>query len=69
MKHYMAMYTGNPATFDKWQKDYADPKKRAAKEQEGMNAWNEWGKKHAGAIVDRLAAIAPDLAPKEALHV
>ena len=57
MKTFMAIYTGNPQAFDKYQKENPDPKAREAKEKQGMHAWIEWGEKHAHAIVDNGAPL------------
>jgi len=52
MKHFMAVYTGSPQAFEKYQQDNQDPQRRAAKERDGMQAWMKWGADHAGAIVE-----------------
>lgn len=36
MKKFMAIFTGNPDAFARWQKDNADPAKRQAAEKAGM---------------------------------
>jgi len=51
MKTYMAVFTGNPSTFDKYMQTNPDPEKRKAKEREGMDAWEKWGKEHKKSIV------------------
>jgi hypothetical protein len=52
MKTFMAVYTGNPSTFDKYQQQFPDPEKRKANEKAGMDAWMKWGKEHAKSIVE-----------------
>ena len=52
MKRFMAVYTGNPAAFEKYQRENPDPGKRKAMEKAGMDAWMKWGEAHAKAIVD-----------------
>jgi hypothetical protein len=52
MKNFMAIYIGTEAAHERsgWKK--LDDEKRKAREAAGMNAWMEWGEKHAGVIVD-----------------
>ena len=57
MKRYMAIYTGNPEAFEKYQRENPDPKQREAKEREGMKAWIKWGEDHATAIKDNGAPL------------
>ena len=52
MKKFMAIFTGNPAAFEKWQKSHSDPARRAAAEKAGMEAWMQWGKTHQEAVLD-----------------
>jgi len=52
MKTFMAVYTGDPAVFEKWQKQHSDPAQREAMEKKGMDAWMKWGNDHAKSIVD-----------------
>ena len=52
MKTFMAVYTGNPAEFDRYQKKFPDPAKRRANEKAGMDAWMKWGEAHAKSIVE-----------------
>jgi hypothetical protein len=42
MKTFMAVFTGNPAAFEKYQKQFPDPEKRRANEKAGMDAWMKW---------------------------
>lgn len=51
MKTYMAVFTGNPGNFDKYQKQFPDPEKRKAHEREGMKAWEKWAQDHEKSIV------------------
>ena len=57
MKRFMAVYTGNPQAFDKYQKENPDPKKREAMEKEGMKAWMKWGEIQGKAILDNGAPL------------
>ena len=52
MKRYMAVFTGSPDAFAKYQKQYPDPRQREARDKEGMQAWMKWGEDHAKSIVD-----------------
>ena len=51
MKTFMAVYTGSPAGFEKYQQQFPDPEKRKAHERKGMEAWRKWGEDHAKSIV------------------
>src|SRR5258708_4663358 len=51
MKTFMAVYTGDPANFEKYQKQFPDPEKRKANERAGMDAWKKWGEAHRKSIV------------------
>ena len=57
MKTFMAVYTGNPQSLDKYLKENPDPRQRESKEKQGMQAWMAWGEKHAGSIVDHGAPL------------
>ena len=52
MKRFMAVYTGTPDAFSKWQAAHADPERRKAREKEGMDAWMKWGRDHEKVIVE-----------------
>jgi hypothetical protein len=52
MKTYMAVFTGSPQAFEKYQKENPDPKKREALEKRGMEAWMKWGETHAASVVE-----------------
>ena len=52
MKTFMAVFTGSPAAFEKFQRENPDPEKRKAMEKAGMAAWMKWGETHASSIVD-----------------
>jgi hypothetical protein len=47
---FMALYTGTPAAFAKWQA--LDEATRKEREVAGMKAWGEWQERHKGVIVD-----------------
>ncbi len=51
MKKFLAIYTGTEAALEKWKK--LGEEERKAREKKGMDAWGEWGKTHAAAIVDQ----------------
>ena len=50
MKQFLAIYTGTPAAMEQWRK--LDDATRKARESKGMEAWMQWGKDHAAAIVE-----------------
>jgi hypothetical protein len=52
MKKFMAIFTGNPADFEKWQKSHSNPGQKEAAEKAGMEAWMQWGQTHHKAVVD-----------------
>jgi hypothetical protein len=52
MKKFMAVYTGTPAAFEKYQQEFADPDKRKAHERKGMDAWMKWATDNKESIVD-----------------
>ncbi|RDZ28168.1 hypothetical protein [Lysobacter silvisoli] len=55
MKQYLAIFTGSPASMDTWKT--LDPATRQAREQAGMQAWQQWVTEHAAAIVDHGAPL------------
>ena len=57
MKKFMAVFTGHPDAFAKWQKQHADPKQREAAELAGMQGWCRWGEQNARSIVDNGAPL------------
>ncbi|KHD87547.1 MAG: hypothetical protein OM95_13980 [Bdellovibrio sp. ArHS] len=51
MKKFLAVYTGTPESLEKkW--GSLNPKERAQRERQGVEAWMNWGKKHQLAIKD-----------------
>jgi len=52
MKKFMAVYTGTPGSFEKWQQKFADPEARKAQEKKGMEAWTKWVETHRKDIVE-----------------
>ena len=52
MKKFMAVYTGTPGSFDKWQQKFADPEARKAQEKAGMEAWTKWAETQGKSILD-----------------
>jgi hypothetical protein len=52
MKTFMAVYTGSPGAFEKYQQQFPDADKRKAHERSGMEAWMKWVDTHAKSIVD-----------------
>ena len=55
MKHYLAIFTGSPASMAAWSS--MDPAQREAKEKAGMAAWKAWVEKNQAAIVDQGAPL------------
>jgi leucyl aminopeptidase (aminopeptidase T) len=55
MKHYLAIFTGSPASMDAW--NSMDAAQREAKEKAGMAAWKAWAEKNQAAIVDHGAPL------------
>ena len=55
MKHYLAIFTGSPASMDAW--NSMDVAQREAKEMAGMTAWKAWAEKNQAAIVDHGAPL------------
>jgi hypothetical protein len=53
MKKFLAIYIGTEAAFEKSGWNALDEDRRKARENEGFNAWAEWGKRNASAIVDQ----------------
>ena len=52
MKTFMAVYTGDPGAFERYQKEHPDPEERKQREREGMDAWMKWGETHARSIAE-----------------
>jgi hypothetical protein len=52
MKTFMAVFTGTPGAFEKYQQQFPDPEKRKAHERTGMQAWTKWVEAHAKSIVE-----------------
>ena len=52
MKTFMAVFTGSPAAFDKYQSQFPDPEKRRANDMAGMKAWHKWVADHEKSIVE-----------------
>lgn len=52
MKKFMAVYTGTPGSFDKWQQKFPDAEARKAEEKRGMEAWTQWVEAHKKSIVE-----------------
>ena len=50
MKNFMAVFTGNPANLEQFQR--LDAEKRQEKERAGMDAWMKWGETNAKSIVE-----------------
>jgi hypothetical protein len=53
MQKFLAIYTGTAGAFEKAKWNQQDPEARKNREAAGMKAWNDWGVKHAKAIVDQ----------------
>jgi hypothetical protein len=52
MKKFLAVYTGSPDAFEKFQKQFPDAKQREAREKAGMDAWMQWVTTHQPSIAD-----------------
>jgi hypothetical protein len=52
MKKFLGVYIGTADARAKAQWDKIDAKERQALEAKGIQAWMDWGNKHAAAIVD-----------------
>lgn len=52
MKKFMAVYIGTADGFERSGWNALDPEARKARQKLGMDAWMNWGKSHAGAIVE-----------------
>ncbi|HKE96391.1 MAG TPA: hypothetical protein VKB34_18935 [Povalibacter sp.] len=50
MKKFLAIYTGTPASLEKWQA--LDDAQRKEREARGMKAWGDWMTKHQSVVVD-----------------
>lgn len=53
MKKFLAIYIGSPAMNERSGWNSLSEAERKAREQKGMQAWMEWGQKHAARIVDQ----------------
>jgi hypothetical protein len=53
MKKFLAIYTGTEAAVEKSGWNSLSEEERKRRDAEGMEAWMNWGVKHAGAIVDQ----------------
>jgi hypothetical protein len=53
MKRFLAIYTGSEGEFERAGWNKLDPAARKAREKEGMQAWIDWGTRHAVSIVDQ----------------
>jgi hypothetical protein len=53
MKRFLAIYIGTQAALERSQWNQLSEEQRKAREATGIQAWMEWGKTHAAAIVDR----------------
>jgi hypothetical protein len=51
MKHFMAVYTGSPDGFQKW--NALDEKTRKEREAAGMQAWGDWMVRNQAVIVQQ----------------
>jgi hypothetical protein len=57
MKKFLAIYIGTEAAFERSGFNALDEERRKAREKEGFDAWIEWGKRNASAIVDQGAPL------------
>ena len=51
MKKFLAIYIGGPAGLERTKWNEMDDETREAREKAGMQAWQDWGAKHAANIV------------------
>jgi len=52
MKTFLAVYTGSPNMRERFEKEYANPEKRKALENRGIEAWGAWVTANSSTIVD-----------------
>ncbi len=52
MKKFLAVYTGSPDAFEKFQKQFPDAQQREAREKAGMDGWMQWVATHQPSITD-----------------
>ncbi len=52
MKRFLAIYTGTQASLDRAGWPQLDEATRKAKQAAGVEAWMQWGRRHAAAIVE-----------------
>ena len=57
MKKFLAIFIGTEASFEKSGWNALDAERRRERETNGLNAWTEWGIRHAAAIVDQGAPL------------
>jgi hypothetical protein len=53
MQKFVALYIGTSSAFERAKWNEMDEQTRKKREEAGMKAWQEWGVKHAKAIVDQ----------------
>jgi hypothetical protein len=53
MKKFLAIYIGTPAAIERSQWNKLGDAERKERERAGMQAWTEWGTKHAARILDQ----------------
>jgi hypothetical protein len=51
MKKFLAVYTGTPASMEKW--NALSESERKQREQAGMKAWGDWMTKHQAIVVEQ----------------
>jgi hypothetical protein len=52
MKKFLAVYTGSPDAFKKFQKQFPDVEQRKAREKAGIDGWMQWVSTHQKSIVE-----------------
>jgi hypothetical protein len=57
MKKFLAVYIGTEAAVEKSAWNTLDAERRKAREKQGFEAWTEWAKRNASAIVDQGAPL------------
>lgn len=53
MKQFLAVYIGTQAGLERAQWNERDAQTQAARRQDGVAAWMNWGKQHGSSIVER----------------
>lgn len=52
MQKFLAVYTGSPDAFEKFQRQFPDAQQREAREKAGMDGWIQWMSTHQQSIAE-----------------